>query len=91
MAPLSYRRNRFPPEIIQHAIWLYLRFTLSYRDVEELLAERGLDVTYETIRRWVLKFGSAYARNLRRLRPRPAHTWHLDEMVIRVQGRQMYL
>ena len=58
MAPLSYRRHRFPPEIIQHAIWLYLCFTLSYRDVEELLAERELDVSYETVRRWVLKFGS---------------------------------
>ena len=56
MAQLSYRRHRFPAEIIQHAIWLYLRFTLSYRDVEELLAERGLDVSYETVRRWVLKF-----------------------------------
>jgi putative transposase len=59
MALLSYRRHRFPPEIIQHAVWLYLRFTLSYRDVEELLAERGLDISYETVRRWVLKFGPA--------------------------------
>ena len=58
MVQLSYRRHRFPAEIIQHAIWLYLRFTLSYRDVEELLAERGLDVSYETVRRWVLKFGA---------------------------------
>jgi transposase-like protein len=66
MAPLCYRRHRFPPEIIQHAIWLYLRFTLSYRDVEELLAERGLDISYETVRRWVLKFGPAIARRLRR-------------------------
>src|SRR5215475_5071772 len=57
MAPLCYLRHRFPPEIIQHAIWLYLRFTLSYRDVEELLAERGLNISYETVRRWVLKFG----------------------------------
>ena len=57
MAPLCYRRHRFPPAIIQHAIWLYVRFTLSYRDVEELLAERGLDISYETVRRWVLKFG----------------------------------
>jgi hypothetical protein len=65
MAPLYYRRHRFPPEIIQHAIWLYLRFTLSYRDVEELLAERGLDISYETVRRWVLKFGPAIARRLR--------------------------
>jgi K+ potassium transporter integral membrane domain len=70
MAPPSYRRQRFPPEIIQHAIWLYLRFTLSYRDVEELLAERGLDISYETVRRWVLKFGPAIARRLRQRRPR---------------------
>jgi putative transposase len=61
MAPLCYRRHRFPSEIVQHAIWLYLRFTLSYRDVEELLAERGLDISYETVRRWVLKFGPAIA------------------------------
>src|SRR6516225_1036768 len=59
MAPLCYRRHRFPPEIIQHAIWLYLRFTLSYRDVEDLLAERGLDISYETVRRWVVKFDPA--------------------------------
>src|SRR5262244_1806976 len=72
MAQLSYRRHRFPAEIIQHAIWLYLRFTLSYRDVEELLAERGLDVSYETVRRWVLKFGPLIARKLRQGRPRPA-------------------
>ena len=57
MAHLSYSRHRFPPAVIQRAIWLYLRFTLSYRDVEELLAERGLEVSYETVRRWVLKFG----------------------------------
>jgi putative transposase len=62
MALLRYSRHRFPPEIIQHAIWLYLRFTLSYRDVEELLAERGLDLSYETVRRWVLKFGPVIAR-----------------------------
>ena len=70
MARLSYRRHRFPPPIIQHAIWLYLRFTLSYRDVEELLAERGVDVSYETVRRWVLKFGPVVARRLRERRPR---------------------
>src|SRR3954451_8193664 len=91
MPPFNYRRHRFPPEIIQHAIWLYLRFTLSYRDVEELLAERGLDISYETIRRRVLKFGPAYARNLRRLRSRPSDQWHLDEMVVSIQGRHMYL
>ena len=68
MKPISYRCHRFPPQIIQHAIWLYCRFTLSYRDVEDLLAERGLDVSYETVRRWVLKFGHSYARRLRHFR-----------------------
>src|SRR5207237_6970387 len=91
MAHLSYRRHRFPAEIIQHAIWLYLRFTLSYRDVEGLLAERGLDLSYETVRRWVLKFGPSIARGLRRRRPRAGNRWHLDEMVVRIGGRQMYL
>src|SRR5580692_2060768 len=91
MAPLCYRRHRFPPEIIQHAIWLYLRFTLSYRDVGELLAERGLEVSYETVRRWVLKFGPGIARKLRWCRPRPSDRWHLDEMVVRIAGKRMYL
>ena len=72
MAEISYRRHCFPPVIIQHAVWLYLRFTLSYRDVEELLAERGLHISYETARCWVLKFGPAIARRLRRCRPRPS-------------------
>ena len=77
MAPLRDRRHRLPPEIIQHAIWLYLhlRFTLTYRDVEELLADRGLDISYETVRRWVLKFGPAIARRLRQGRPRPSDRW----------------
>src|SRR6266478_2026549 len=70
MAEISYRRHRFPPVVIQQAVWLYLRFTLSYRDVEELLAERGLDISYESVRSWVLKFGPAIARGLRRCRPR---------------------
>ena len=91
MPPLSYARHHFPPPIIQHAIWLYLRFTLSYRDVEELLAERGVEVSYETVRRWVLKLGPTITGNLRRLRPKPSSRWHLDEMVIRVSGRLMYL
>src|SRR6202162_5271400 len=91
MDQLSYRRHRFPPPIIQHAIWLYLRFTLSYRDVEELLAERGLEVSYETVRRWALKFGPGFARRLRRSRPRPSDRWHLDEMVVRIAGKRMYL
>src|SRR3954469_23394733 len=77
MTSLSYRGHRFPAAIIQHAIWIYLRFTLSYRDVEELLAERGLDLSYETIRRWVLKFGPVLARGLRQRRPGrvTAGTW----------------
>jgi putative transposase len=91
MAKISYRRHRFPPVIIQHAVWLYLRFTLSYRDVEELLAERGLDISYETVRCWVGKFGPMIARRLRRHRPRPSNRWHLDEMVIRIAGGRMYL
>jgi putative transposase len=91
MAPLSYSRHRFPPPIIQHSIWLYLRFTLSYRDVEELLVERGIDVSYETVRRWVLKFGPVLARRLRERRSRPSDRWHLDEMVVRIAGKRMYL
>src|ERR1044071_675036 len=91
MTSLSYRGHRFPAAMIQHAIWLYLRFTLSYRDVEELLVERGLDLSYETVRRWVLKFGPLLARRLRQRRPRPGDRWHLDEMVVRIAGRRMYL
>jgi transposase-like protein len=91
MEPVSYRCHRFPPDIIQHAVWLYCRFTLSFRDVEDLLAERGLDVSYETVRRWVLKFGQDYARRLRRFRPRPDDRWHLDEMFVTIRGRRLYL
>src|SRR5215210_1265151 len=91
MSALSYSGYRFPPDIIRHAVWMYLRFTLSYRDVEELLAWRGIETSYETVRRWVLKFGPKFARNLRRLRHRPTGTWHLDEMVVSIQGRRMYL
>src|SRR5258706_5974793 len=91
MQPMSYARHRFPPVVIRHAVWLYLRFTLSYRDVEDLLAERGLGVSNETIRRWVLKFGPAIARNLRRGRPTPHDKWHLDEMVVSIAGWRMYM
>jgi transposase-like protein len=91
MAEISYRRHRFAPLVIQHAVWLYLRFTLSYRDVEDLLAERGLDVSYETVRRWVLKFGPMVARALRERRPRPSSRWHLDKRVVRIAGKLMYL
>ena len=88
---ISFARHQFPPAIIRHAVWLYVRFTLSYRDVEDLLAERGLDVSYETVRRWVLKFGPLFARELRRRRPRPTSRWHLDEMAVMIAGRQFWL
>ena len=91
MKPISYARHRFPPDVIRHAVWLYLRFTLSYRDVEDLLAERGLTVSNESIRRWVLKFGPVIAKNLRGTRPKPHSRWHLDEMVVSIAGRQMYM
>jgi transposase-like protein len=84
MRPISFKRHRFPSEIIRHAIWLYARFTLSFRDVEELLAERGIDASYETVRRWFVKFGPSIAANIRRSRPRPSDHWHLDEMVISI-------
>jgi putative transposase len=85
---ISFARHQFPPAIIRHAVWLYVRFTLSYRDVEDLLAERGLDVSYETVRRWVLKFGPLLARELRSRRPRPTSRWHLDEMAVMIAGTQ---
>src|ERR1700727_442524 len=88
---ISFARHRFPPAIIRHAVWLYVRFTLSYRDVEDLLAERGVDVSYETVRRWVLKFGLLFARELRRRRPRPTPRWHLDEMAVTIAGPQFWL
>ncbi len=78
----AYRGHRFPPEIIQLTVWMYARCTLSLRDVEELLAERGLDVSYETVRRWFLHFGGVYARRLRQDRHKPTDHWFLDEMVI---------
>jgi putative transposase len=90
MTTISYARHRFPPDVIRHAVWLYLRVTLSYRDFEELLAERGLDVSYETIRRWVLKFGLQLARNLRPRRPRPSGPWHLDELVVMVRSASVF-
>jgi len=91
MQKISYRRHRFPPHVIQHAIWLYARFTLSYRDIEDLLAERGLDVSYETIRRWFKKFGLPIAKNLRHSRLAPSDHWHLDEMVIVIRGKKYWL
>ena len=86
-----YRRHLFPPEIISHAVWLYHRFTLSFRDVEDLLAERGIIVSYEGIRYWCLKFGPAYARSLRRKRGRLGDIWHIDELFFRIRGKRYYL
>jgi putative transposase len=91
MQRISYARHQFPPDIIRHAVWLYHRFTLSYRDVEELQAPRGIDVSYESVRRWTLKFGPKIAAGLRRRRPRPDDRWHLDEMAVRIGGRHMFL
>ena len=87
----SYHGYRFPPDIISHAVWLYHRFGLSFRDVEDLLAQRGITVTYETIRQWCGRFGPVYARRLRRRRGRQGDTWHLDELFVNIQGRQQYL
>jgi len=86
MTPISFKRHRFPPVVIQHSVWLYARFTPSFRDVEERRAERSVDASNETIRRWFLKFGRLAAQNLRRQRPRPRRRRHLDEMVIKING-----
>src|ERR1700677_2587840 len=91
MRKFSYAGYRFPSEIIRQAIWLYLRFTLSLRDVEDLLAERGIIVSYETVRRWVNHFGPRIATGLRKRRPRPHAFWHLDEMYLKIAGRMVYL
>ncbi len=88
---INYKRHRFPPEIINHSVWLYCRFNLSLREVEEMLLERGIDVSYETIRRWVRKFGPAIARGLRRQQPRPGDVWHLDEVVVTIKGKKFWL
>src|SRR5436190_10462176 len=87
----NYKGYRFPPEIISHAVWLYFRFSLSFRDVEELLAQRGIVITYETVRQWCLKFGQTYANEVRRRRPRCGDTWHLDEVFLTIRGERHYL
>ncbi|MGW4027536.1 IS6 family transposase [Streptomyces sp. NPDC005009] len=87
----SYEGHRYPVEVISHCVWLYFRFPLSYREVEELMLERGVIVSYETVRRWCRKFGQAYANGLRRRRPRPGGTWHLDEVLIEINGERKYL
>jgi len=87
----NYQRHRFPSEIISHAVWLYHRFCLSLREVEELLAERGVTVTYETVRQWCQKFGPDYARKLKKRQGRLGDTWYIDEVFITIQGAQHYL
>src|SRR6266480_6827191 len=86
-----YYRHRFPAEIISHCVWLYFRFALSFRDIEEMLAMRGVALSYETVREWCLKFGQIYANGLRRRSPRPGDQWHLDEVFLKINGRLHYL
>ena len=88
---ISYKHHRFPSKIITHAVWLCCRFSMILREVEELLLERGIDVSYETIRRWIAKFGPAIARGLRRRQPQPGDVWHFDEVVVTIEGRKFWL
>jgi putative transposase len=87
----KYKGFRFPPEIISHTVWLYFRFSLSFRDVEELLAQRGIVVTYETVRQWCLTFGQSYANELRHRRPRCGNIWHMDEVMLTIRGKKQVL
>ncbi len=88
---ISYKRHRFPSQIIAHAVWLYVRFNLSLREVEQMLLERGIDVSYESIRRWTVKFGPRIARSLRKRQARPGDVWHLDEVVLKIAGKKLWL
>src|ERR671927_104995 len=89
--PERYKHHRFPGVIISHGVWLYYRFSLSYRDVQELLCERGIDVTHEAIRQWCLKFGQDYANRLQRRRAQPGDKGHLDEVFLTINGKRHYL
>lgn len=91
MRPISFKRHRFPADVIRHAVWLYYRFTMSSRDVEDLLAERGMDVPHETIRCWANKLGPAIASNIRMTRQCADCVWHLDELVVKIGGQRMYM
>ena len=96
MQKISYRRHRFHPDIIRRAVWLYFRFTMSFRDVEDLLAERGIDVSYETVRAWWNRFGPMFAADIKRKRSASMRThiqwrWHLDEVFVRINGETYYL
>ena len=86
-----FHRHRFPSEVISYAVWLYYRFPLSHRDVEELLAERGIQVSYESVRHWSIKFAALFAEELRRRETRSGKTWHVDEVFLRMNGRRVYL
>lgn len=90
MQAVTFKRHRFPPDVIRLAVWLHFRFTLSFRDVEEMLARRDIDASYETIRCRTPKFGRAFAQNFRRSRPKPTGRWHLDEIVVKIGGRRMW-
>ncbi|WP_328433032.1 IS6 family transposase [Streptomyces sp. NBC_00425] len=90
-ASLSYKGRRYPVVVISHCVWLYFRFPLSFREVEELMLERGVTVSHETVRRWCGKFGQQYAGALRRRQPRPGDKWHLDEVFVKINGDQKYL
>ena len=90
-APSLYRRHRFPAQVISHCVWLYFRFALSFRHVEQIMARRGVTLTYEAIREWPLKFGQTFANELRRRRPRPADKWHGGELFIKINGKEHYL
>ena len=91
MPSVNYKRHRFPPQIIAHAVWLYFTFPLSLRLIEEMLLEREIVVSYETVRRWAMKFGADYARRLRRKSPSRSDIWHLDEVVITINGEKRWL
>ena len=91
VSSISYKRHRFAPQIIAHTVWLYVRFNLSLREVEEMLLERGIDVSYETIRRWIGKFGTKIASGLRRRQPRPGDVWHMDEVTVKIAGKSYWL
>src|ERR671927_410467 len=89
-API-YKRHRYPAEIIAHTVWLYFRFSLSFRDVEELMAARGVTLSYETVRRWTLKFGQQYANELKRRRSQPGDKWHMDVVFLKINSKTAYL
>ena len=91
MKPIPFKRHRFPADVIRQAVWLYFRFSLSFRDVEELMAARGVDVSYETIRCWTIKFGPLIALRLKKRREPPSPRWHLDEVVCNIGGKRMFL